>query len=274
MRNPELNRIASVLTGADRGYYKLPQSVTAARDVLARVEGAVCPVSTVGEGEALRTLTGAILAAGRDSAALWPSPDSVAEARQADAAVDAWRTAHGNAVEIAGGELVGAVLDDADTIITESLRPALAEVLAEVERHVPDFLPVADFTDRQLLAAATKGQKAALALSDLAERYGALRSVQEILSRGRVQADTDGIFREVRNLQALYGPQWAGRNQNTYKPWPADPRQRMAWLATSEADVWMPTPGDRDVMWLAAYGHRSAVGGLTQSSAEFVGSER
>ncbi len=48
------------------------------------------------------------------------------------------------------------------------------------------------------------------------------------------------VLHEIRNLRELW-PAHAYRRAGNAPPWPTNPYARLAWLATSNADVWMPT---------------------------------
>lgn len=273
MRSPEYNKLVAVLSGADQGYYSLPAAVVDARVALARLQAAAPPVPSVTPGSAARALTTALLAAAGTPKPSWPSADAVVEERRAEEASAAWRAAHQQAEEIAAGAVVALVFDLADELLTEHLRPALTEVLAAVGEQTAAFAPVAEFTDAQLLAAESKYRDAALAIDREIQRLDAVRRAQGVLSGGRCVQDVDGAFSELSNPLEVWGARWGGRHQHAYVPWPTGPRQRLAWLASSNAKPWMPTPAERDQAWAAAFPRRGAFGALTRGGAALVGAD-
>ncbi len=278
MRNTRLNNLSDLLTGADAGAYELPPEVGAAREVLAKLSAAKCPVLVADSGRARSDLVDALLtAAGKSGAPSWPAPKPVLVALESEDSARVWRDAHEAALEVAADAVVVSVLDNADQIITGCLRPALAAVLGEAGEVAPAFAPVATLDDRQLLAARDEHRSAALTLDELATRYATLRRAQGVLSAGRVQRDTDGLWGEFGNLEALFGNRWPGRNQTTWRPGPTAPRARMAWLAVGDPaepvkpDVVMLTPGERDARWVAAYGARHGLYAATPATVGLLG---
>ncbi|WP_370499763.1 hypothetical protein NWT09_22125 [Mycolicibacterium sp. jd] len=68
-----------------------------------------------------------------------------------------------------------------------------------------------------------------LFFSEYIARYGTRRSADPLASELHAQ-----------NLDAAWGPNWRDR---TDTPWPADPAEKLLWLARSNAQPWVPTPG-------------------------------
>lgn len=144
----------------------------------------------------------------------------------------------------------------ADMIIREFLAPAVEQCLDAARKVASDFAVVADFDDRQLLAAAPKHRDAALALDAASVRYNAVRDSQRRLTVG-LRSDLDDIFFEFANLRELYGPQWPGRHTGNWSPFPPNGRQRMAFLVREVEPVpvvVMWTAGRRDEEWAKAFG--------------------
>jgi len=273
VRNADYNRIAAVLAGSDAGHFTLPAVVVDARATLARLEAAVPPVPSVTPGSAARALTAALLDAAGTPKPSWPTADAVVEERRVEEASAAWRAAHQQATEVAAGRVVAAVFDLADVVLTEHLRPALTEMLAEVGKHTATFAEVASFDDGQLLHAEEKFRKAAMAIDREIQRHDAIRRAQGVLTGGRCTQDVDGAFAELSNPLEVWGSRWGGRHQHAYVPWPTGPRQRLAWLASSNAKPWVPTPQERDEAWAAAFPRRGAFGALTRGGAALVGAD-
>jgi hypothetical protein len=103
-------------------------------------------------------------------------------------------------------------------------------------------------------------------LGPLVQRYDEIRRAQdtvmrqhpEYVARARSRfadtADNHANDLYIRNLDQV----WAGWNKphnvvenvdgtpHRFEPWPADPAERLLWLATSDAEPWCPTLGDLD----------------------------
>lgn len=275
MRSPELNRLGALFAGADAGHYRLPGDVLAARAALARIEAAPAP-DMPDEGAVLADLAAAMVKAAQHEDPTWPTAERALEARNGARLASTWQEARLRALEAAAGALVATVTDDPDRLLVECLRPALEDTLRQVEKHAAAFAPVAEFSDRDLLSAVPAARSAALAMDAAAARYTAIRTAQELLSRGRCVLDVDGLLSELRNPMQVWGPRWGGRSMSAWKPWPAGQRQRTAWLVTGEPrpDVWLPTPAERDARHRETWPGRGLAGGLTERSERFVGADR
>ena len=278
MRHPEINRLTSLLNGADAGHYALPAAVLDARAMFAKLAGAVCPVKVTDSRAAQRDLVDAlVIAAGKPGEPTWPAPGKVTAALESEEAAQVWTAAHESALQSAADLVVASVLDNADAIIVGSLRPAVEAVLVEAAAAAPAFAPVAELDDRQLLAAKDEHRDAALALDALAARYAAIREAQRVLSAGRVARDVEGLWAEFANLAELYGNRWPGRAQQSWRPGPTAARARIAWLAVGDPaepvkpEVVMLTPAERDALWIEAYGARHGLQASTPATVGLIG---
>ncbi len=273
----DLNRLGSVFRAHDEKHFTLPAAVLEARSTYGRLVSAVSPCEPVDLGRVDTALVEGLLAEAAKDAPVWPDPSDVIKARRASAAAEAWQAAHSMAVEQSEAQLVGAVVGRADQIIRECLAPAVEECLQAARKAAPDFAPVADFDDKQLLAAEAKHRNAALALDRIAARYSALRDVQARLTAG-LQNDLDGIYAEVANLQELYGPQWPGRSRSAWSPFPPSARARMAMLVRETEPVpavVMWTAAQRDSAWTAEFGpgRPGGMGAATPGSVDLIGAD-
>ncbi|MDQ1736585.1 MAG: hypothetical protein QOH56_2836 [Pseudonocardiales bacterium] len=266
-RSSELNKLSAVLAGHDAGAYKLGDSVLQARDALGRLERAEPPMPPADPAGARETLIRDIVEASMSGEA-WPTSDVVCIETRALEAREIWLSAHEEALGQAQNRLASAIRNA--EVIEAALRPALDEVLAEATKHLDAFEAVADFSDAQLLRAEAKHRNAAIAFDKLAERYGLIRRAQAVLVANHVELDVQDEFAEVLNLEQLYGGMWPGRHQSTYSPFPAGPRQRLAFLVSSGAQPWVGTAEERDEQWMKKYGNRVARP-MTPGSADLLG---
>lgn len=88
-------------------------------------------------------------------------------------------------------------------------------------------------------------------LTELSATYENIRDAQqkimtlffsEHLARYGSKTSPDPLASELhaQNLDAVWAPNWRDR---TDTPWPADPVEKLLWLARSNAQPWVPTPG-------------------------------
>ena len=62
-----------------------------------------------------------------------------------------------------------------------------------------------------------------------------------------------GWFSEVRNLESIW-PQITGPKavDPADAPWPASPRERLAWMFAAGAELWAPTAEQQTARWMAS----------------------
>lgn len=157
----------------------------------------------------------------------------------------------------------------ADIIITNHLRPALADVAAELAQ-VADKLP-ADVTGQQLLLAAKPARDAWGQLEALSRRYYHLRGAQDVCGTlGSPSQYDGGQWFELDNLLDLW-PGWPHRHNvpgAAIPPWPQnDPTRRLLWLAHNGARYVMLTGNERDQRWHNTYGAENEQRRLMQMAA-------
>ncbi len=144
-----------------------------------------------------------------------------------------------------------------ESIITEHLRPALAQVMEEVRDLEPKLEGRSVEAPQNFLRASAEAREAFNTLNDVAYRYDGIRAAQQAAGRllDGPQVDTGHKFREFRDPTALgitIGGM-AGRSQ----PVPEHRLTRLVWTATVGKDqVWMPTPAEQDEQ-AAAYFERA-----------------
>ena len=86
-------------------------------------------------------------------------------------------------------------------------------------------------------------------LDAVAARYTALRDAQSALGSLREQPTTEGgrLF-EVRNRTDLCAGLRAGAI-----PWPGDTVDKLVWFVNHGARVWMPTPAEREAVFVEEF---------------------
>jgi hypothetical protein len=243
-RNPELNKIGALFAAADNGHFSLP-------DVIVRQQRRV-PALT----EALRDRHGRQLPGARgalasdildaiDADKALPDAATLIEAAVADQAAAEMRTVLSDLLQEAQDDLVTLVMHAADEIIVDHLRPALVETLDQAAQAA-DKIGNWPIVSEAALTAPQETREAIIGLGGLAGRYRAVRNAQRclrIVTPGP-RFDTDDVFVELRNLPDVW-PNYSSWSSKT-APWPSDPRQRLLWLVTSDAEPWMPTPREQD----------------------------
>lgn len=123
---------------------------------------------------------------------------------------------------------------------------------------------------RTATEAISNGAHAAWAtLTDLTVQYDQIRAAQRTLithwpdriltARTQYQDDAHASDLFIRNLDEIW-PTWrkvdnynmtSGQLAPNVPPWPSDPVERLAWLSTSNAQVWVPTLSDLDELWVS-----------------------
>ncbi len=248
-RNKEYNRAAGIFAGYDAGHYTLPAGLLAHRDGIARIKAA----HALANKEAFAADPGAVrsrlarmipdAARKGDLPKGWVADLRAAQDTQVRAGTEA--AVLDEALGLAENQLVRAVDDLADEVITGHLRPVLADILAKIRKatqsagDVPWEMP-------RLLARAPKNVRDAFAsVEEEAERYSVIRRAQFTchLVTAAVEEDAWFLMSEIRNLPLLW-PQYASRVPAIAPPWPKDGNARMVWLTRPEVEVWMPTTVD------------------------------
>ena len=264
IREPAYTRLLSIHTNAQAGHFTLPPEVNQAKQTLESIEKAGTAHNLKDTEEAHAELVTGILAAAKNKNPRWPTADSVVKARQDAETSKAWNAAVLEAETRATYHFIDTIAGNADAIIENHLRIALAEVLADGEEIKDIYTEAVKLTAHQLLDSPDQLRRGYTQARHLATRYGAIRDAQYKLSQGRVKHDTDDIFAEFTNEQELYGKQWAVRRQLQLEYFPADPVARFMHIITSPAEPWMPLPSERDEAWVDTFGDAMAIARQTR----------
>lgn len=246
-------RLAPLFAGYDADAYTLPADLLAARGAVQRLQAAVTAEPPTPAAARDQLVHDMVDAARTDA----PLP-ALTEYHQATARHADWMTrslALQDAVGVAEGQL-----QLTDEIITEHLRPALADVERDLAR-LASVLPEG-VTDR-FLSSPSATQKARQAWSDLehvARRYEAIMRAHSMVT-GHAQHEDDGEWAWCENLVELW-PLWrqpAGFTPgNKVAPWPTDPRERLLWLSHHGAQLVVLTRDERTERFQEKYGEAIA----------------
>ena len=244
--------ITALLQGAELGHYTLPQSLHEAQAIEARVREelsrARADLEKLGSvADATEHLAGTVLEAARRKPLL---PDLSAPLAKLDQALQLGRfrvSILQAARERAARDLLFGTPPEA--ILTEHLRPALAEVMEQVRDLEPKLEGRSVESPEHFIRASETARVAFTSLNDLGYRYGAIRAAQQAVGRllDGPQVDTGHKFSEFKDPQALgiTISGMAGRSQ----PTPEHRLTRLIWAATTGAnEVWMPTVAEQDEM--------------------------
>lgn len=251
MRNDPLTRWAELFNDADDGLFTLPVEITTMRTVVLALDAERDRVADDRPDpvKARADLTCAYLAAAAGQQD-WPDASAVLEVERAAQAHTVRSTTLDAARVTAAGDLMGAVDDLAEQLITEHLRPAFAAALTDL-RAASEVLPE-DPSGDVLLRAPDKVRKAWLNLDDVTSRLLRARRHAERLGRLRpVRQDEAGEFAAMRNLRQVWPLYQPGR----VPPWPSEsPRAALLWQVRNGCDLWLPTSAERDAAWLEQHG--------------------
>jgi len=239
-RNPNLRRLEHVFAGAAGGVFDLPQRVRAAVDAVDRLVAEQVRVRALPESLADLVLVEEITAAAKAGKGRFPTADKLVVADQERRARAAYDAALAQSLDELENQVENAVVGCADEIVSEHLRPALAEVMVEVS-EIAELLAPYGLDHAALLEAPEPARKARRQLDAVAARYTALRNAQSALGSLREQPQIEaGKLFEIRNRTDLCAGLRAGA------PWPDDTVAKLIWFADHHAEVWMPTPAERE----------------------------
>lgn len=248
--NIDLVRYRPLRAGAAAGHYTVPAGILEDFEVLDRLEGYVNERTERTAPAAREALADEIIAAAKAGKPL-PSGAGYMKAEDADRAADARSVLLAELLDRRAEALVTRCAASARAVLLDHLRPALTEVLDEA--RIPADLVQPFGTDtKNFLSAPDDVRAALLVLTDLAERYSAIRKARGIFrDHLKPEYDTDGSFSEFRSLH-IAAPYY--RQPNAARPWPEDAVGRFVWGITSGAEPWMPTPEEQDARWMEVYG--------------------
>lgn len=252
IRNPAMKRLNNLFAGFDADAFTLPADVVAARTRAERTKAELAKPDRAPRAPAVRAeIRDAVLDA-IDRGDELPDPTPIVEADVYDRAVGELQAMLNEIAERAEDSVVARVQRNGEVIIVEHLRPAVADVMEQVIACAA-ALAGYDIADPEaIMTAPIKVRDAYRELRGLADRYRHIRMAQAIVGdvAGGARVDVQGTFSELRNLPDVH-PNYA--RPGAPKPWPDDERGRLLWLATSDAQVWMPTPYEQDEALLARF---------------------
>jgi hypothetical protein len=255
-RNPRHALTRAVFQGHDDGHYRLPADLLAYRDAVTRLRAALAKAheeQMAADPGGVRTRLGLdlpVLARAGDLPAGWVDALAKAQAEQTRASTEA--AVIDEAIGRAESMLTRVTEEYADTILTESLRPVLADIVAKVRKATTGV--VVPWDQPSKLARATAAVRTAWATVEEANvAYEAIRKTQRQLQLLTEDAEPDayGRFHEVRNLPALW-PNMAWQVAGNTPPWPSNPLARLVWVCTPPVEVWMPTGTEVMGEWIAS----------------------
>ncbi len=265
-----LRPLGALFTGCDAGIHPLPADVVDLRRALAHLADTPTP-EVVDE----RALHASLVAAAVAAAHCGDGPPDVTplvNAGSARALADARRRVLDEATSAVAGELRDAIVDGAEAILGDYLRPAFNELVAELKAACAAFTPYGDAAPA-LLRAPDKARKAFAGLGDLSARWSALRKSRAALANAgyTAQADEFGLFALVRNADSFTD---MTRARPMSKIADGLPWRELAgtdyhlWFGTHpEAELWLPTAAEQDAAWSAVFGARIAAQNLSQQRA-------
>jgi hypothetical protein len=178
----------------------------------------------------------------------FPNPAELAAAEQDRRTRDLYGNALSQATEGLENQLEDAIVGTADDIVTEHLRPALDEVMTEAVELVRILAPYG-MAHEGLLQAPEEARQARVRFDFVVGRYRVLRDAQVELGALRDQPQREGgRYFEVRNRDTV-----AAGYRPGVVPWPTDDTlAKLVWFITNGAEVWMPTPAEREAAAVAA----------------------
>lgn len=239
--SPEFSRAAKLVELSGAGYFTLPSEVADAFEVVQRLaqERAAASVDLVGKARARLHDATYEAANGRGD---WPTGAEVVQAQLDQQAADLRVGALDAALEAARDHFVSTVRELADVIVKSHLRAPYDKVLADTRAAAA---AVADFGGNlaALIAAPKAARDAWLSLDGLTSAYETIREARSIVYAGRrPNLDDQHLFAEMRNLPDLW-PAWRSRQD---APWPENAKERLVWLVSGPAALWLPTLAEQD----------------------------
>lgn len=254
--------IDAVFEGVDAGHFTMPERLVSARNglealrrQLRELSGPISTTTNLRESHAAELVSIASGEAGAlDGSALRTAVKSAQTLKEDRQLVTR---------AIGKIDISDVIIGVADELVTDHLRPALAETLADVAPLLPALEGRA--LDTTGMAAAPKATREAyLAVLPLLSRHQAVRRAQKALRAGyyRVASRREGhrhgpedvydYFLDTRAWPALRTPGvYIVSPAGTIDPGPMDPLARLLWLAKPESLAWLPTPAEQDGAWQA-----------------------
>ena len=246
---------SALLAGYAQGAFTLPPEMIEARDRLAAVQAAVL---------ALRPPNGEVQARDEAVRALMADPTlDVGGAVHAGREVDAAHELRAGLLQEATEHAYDA-LDriDPDEVLTGHLQPAYAAVLDRLAAAYRGFSLVSTNPD-DLWDAPTKVRNSWSEFRRAAGDHETLREAWRAVRAGSpCQLDTEGLFDEIKNLDAVWAERTSGQRpiSQMTPPWPPrrDVIEYLLWTQRAGAVLHLPTSSEQDAAWSVAFGARAA----------------
>jgi hypothetical protein len=275
----------SLFDGQPVGGYTLPSDVIDAYTTHARVKAL-----TVNEPEAYDVED----AAGR---IVWhiekgETPDVLSFGRDVRKVIDD-RLAYDQAlrvyqlaIEQSAEAMTNTIADRADSIVTDHLRPAFNQLLADARQAAADLNGYFLDDVAALITAPAKVRNAYAKLPALVTRWQVIeeaRAKVNFIGNRTVERDVDNLFGLFQNpLAFLHGYDPNGVARPPALPIPEDITARLLWLASDAAQAatpWFPTTTEQDAAWWNVYGAKvtamsTNAHNMRAMAAQAVGIER
>lgn len=248
------HNLRTVFEGYDAQAYTLPVPMLDARRAVDTLE-ATWPEQPTSPVDARYTLAVEMVTAAREGKPL-PSSDRYRQVIRAHEDWTATTEALAGAREQANLDLNGLLTATADTVITEHLARAMAELQSELA-EAATLLPE-ETSDRLMASPAvtSKARAAWRSLDDLVMRYNLIRQAQGACYRvSGGEPDDAGQWAAVDDLLAVW-PNWRQRNSGLgghSAPWPEDARNFQLWMQHRGATFVVLTRAEREQRWHAMY---------------------
>ncbi len=182
------------------------------------------------------------------------------------------------AIEQAGNAATSVASDLTEQVISQHLRPALAELYARV-REVSAQLDGYGLDPHRLITAPAKVRNAYAELPALVARSTAIFTARKhvnFIGHREPQHDASNFYADYQTPLAL-SPQWKPPAQIPRIPAPADPTERLPWIvseAAAPAQPWLPTMAEQDAAWWSQFGEAQEMRAAHAMSARAYGGQR
>lgn len=259
----------TLFAGADAGWYDLPADLLTARRGAQQLHQDYRDLRAPDSPH--HDLVHAVVQAATTGKPL-PKLKPLADHRAAVEEYQAHAAVLRDAVEQAD-RTVGAIANEmAYELVTDYLRPALDRLLSEARALLLDMPQT--LTADALLAEGRDLGPAWRRLHEVCSGYAVIRRAYGSLPLDAdVEHDLLGEYAEVKNRADL-DPSVTRVHRNlagsATPPWPDTEPHRLAWLLRNDAELWLPLPSERDVVWLAVNGNRLDAAARGRADAQYA----
>lgn len=242
----------NIFTPADAGLFTLPEQVNQVRAALARLTIGTTD-QPPGPDATMELLVHQAKEAAKAGTDL-PDPVSVLTAHQNQKVHQYRQQMIARATEETESEVYRSVMDSADEIIREHLRPVHDSTVASLRASLEISGSYAD-DPRSALTAPVKIRTALAEQPTLHDRLEIVNAARTVLFRQpdyEPQYEPDSLHSWIRNAEEV----WPRVDRRTRRPWP-DGLAGTTWLLRHGAVLWMPTAAEHDAAWWAQYGEET-----------------